>query len=139
MKKRYILEYEPELDFSVLAINSHAKAYKLCWNINKRLNVCFEKLKDQTVNTKINFSRYFGVTEDGVEYNILSNRSKTGYLIPDQKSINYFLITKNRNWRVEKRQIINKLRQNKEVLLVFEFDTQKNKYTDRFFLNDTEN
>ena len=75
----------------------------------------------------------------GGEYNILSNRSKTGYLIPDQKSINYFLITKNRNWRVEKRQIINKLRQNKEVLLVFEFDTQKNKYTDRFFLNDTEN
>ena len=139
MKKRHILEYEPELDFSVLAINSHAKAYKLCWNINKTLNVCFEKLKDQTVNTKINFSRYFGVTEDGVEYNILSNRSKTGYLIPDQKSINYFLITKNRNWRVEKRQIINKLRQNKEVLLVFEFDTQKNKYTDRFFLNDTEN
>jgi len=139
MKKRYILEYEPKLDFSVLAINSHAKAYKLCWNINKTLNVCFEKLKDQMVNTKTNFSRYFGVTEEGVEYNILSNRSKTGYLIPDQKSINYFLITKNRNWRAEKRQIINKLRQNKEVLLVFEFDAQKNKYTDRFFLNDTEN
>ena len=92
MKTHFTLEQVDEIDFSVLAINSHAKGYKLCWSINKELQLNFEKVEDQIINKEMMFSRYFCTTNKGDEYNIITNRSKNGYLIPDQKSVNYFLI-----------------------------------------------
>ena len=97
MKTHFTLDYVEEIDFSVLAINSHAKGYKLCWNINKELQLNFEKVEDQIINNELMFSRYFCATNKGDEYNIITNRSKKGYLIPDQKSVNYFLIANNKN------------------------------------------
>ena len=139
MKTHFTLEQVDEIDFSVLAINSHAKGYKLCWNINKELQLNFEKVEDQIINNELMFSRYFCTTEKGDEYNIITNRSKKGYLIPDQKSVNYFLIANNRNWLAEKKEFISKLRENKEVLLVFELDVEKSKYINRFIFNDKKN
>ena len=139
MKTHFTLDYAEEIDFSVLAINSHAKGYKLCWNINKELQLNFEKVEDQIINNELMFSRYFCTTNKGDEYNIITNRSKKGYLIPDQKSVNYFLIANNRNWLAEKKEFISKLRENKEVLLVFELDVEKSKYINRFIFNDKKN
>ena len=132
MKKKHILEAVEEVDFSVLGINSHAKPYMFCWNVNKQLNLSFEKVSDQIVDKKLFFSRYFCSTTKGDEYNIVANLSKEGYLIPDHKNTNYFLVINNKNWKTEKRGFIKKLRKTKEVLLVFEVDTKTNKYIDRF-------
>ena len=139
MKKRFILEHVEEPEFSVFAINSHAKGYKLCWNINKTLGLNFEKKEDQIINKEMRFSRYECITEEGFEYNILTNRSKKGYLIPDQKSINYFLIVNNKARGLEKEEVIVKLKANKEVLFVFELNIEKSKYIDRFIFNDKKN
>ena len=139
MKTRYTLDCVQEYEFSVLGINSHAKAYKLCWNINKILNLSLEKKEDQIINNEIGFSRYEYITEEGVEYNILTNRSKKGYLIPDKKNINYFLILNNKLRDLEKQEIMVKLKNNKEVLFVFEIDIEKSKYTERFIFNDKKN
>ena len=139
MKTRYILECTDDIGINVLAINSHAKAYKLCWNINKALQLDFEKVEDQIINNTLVFSRYSCTTNEGGEYNILTNRSKQGYLIPDQKSVNYFLILNNYNKKEQTKEMINKLRENKEVLMVFELDIKNSKYTERFIFNDKKN
>jgi len=139
MKTHFTLEKVDAIDFNVLAINSHAKGYKLCWNINNELQLNFEKVEDQLIEKEMMFSRYFCETTKGDEYNIISNRSKKGYLIPNQKSVNYFLIVNNRNWLAEKKEFIGKLRANKEVLLVFELDVLNNKYINRFIFNDKKN
>ena len=52
MKTHFTLEQVDEIDFSVLAINSHAKGYKLCWNINKELQLNSTEYK--TINIKMN-------------------------------------------------------------------------------------
>ena len=44
MKKTLFLEDIGLPEIKVLAINSHAKAYKLCWNINKELKYLEHKL-----------------------------------------------------------------------------------------------
>ena len=136
MKKRFTLDCSGEVEFSVLAINSHAKGYKLCWNINNFMHMNFEKVEDQTIENEMTFSRYKYSTDENIEYSIVTNRSKKGYLIPDQKSVNYFLIINNQNWAAEKKEFISKLKENKEVLLVFEIDVEKSKYVDRFIFND---
>ena len=139
MKTRFTLECTEELDFAVLAINSHIKGYKLCWNINNSLQLNFEKQNDHNIQEDLWFSRYSDICDDGVEYNLLANRSKKGYLIPSQKSVNYFLVIKNDYWQQEKEAFIDKLKDIEGVLLVFELDTTLIKYIDRFIFNDKKN
>jgi hypothetical protein len=139
MKTHYTLESTNEIDFSVLAINSHAKAYKLCWNINKTLELDFEKTDSQKISDKLFFSRYHHITKEGYEYDILTNRSKEGYLMPEYKSVNYFLILNNQNQRRSTDLIIEKLKHTKEVLMVFEIDVTSSKYLERFIFNDKKN
>jgi len=127
-----MLECVEEIDFLVLAINSHAKAYKLCWNINKSLKLNFEKKEDHNIKKELWFARYTYVCDDEAEYTLLANHSKNGYLIPSQKSVNFFLLIKNDYWQQEKLEFIKKLRGVKDILLVFEVDTNLIKHVDRF-------
>ena len=136
MKTRYVLESTNEIDFSVLAINSHIKAYRLCWNLNKTLNIDLEKNEDQKITNRLFFSRYTHITKDGFEYNVLVNRSKEGYLVPEYKSVNYFLIL---NTQKKIKKIIEKVKNIKEVLMVFELDVLENQHLDRFIFNDKKN
>tara|TARA_B110000444_G_scaffold242932_1_gene260745 strand:+ start:652 stop:1035 length:384 start_codon:yes stop_codon:yes gene_type:complete len=127
------------MDFTILAINSHIKGYKLCWNINNNLRASFEKQEDHNIKDELWFARYAYICDEGVEYNLLANRSKKGYLIPNQKRINYFLIIKNDYWQNDMKAFINKLSITKDILLVFELDAKVIKEIDRFILNDKEN
>ena len=139
MKTRFTLECAEEFDFAVLAINSHIKAYKLCWNINSSMQLNFEKKNDHNIKKEMWFSRYNYISDDGIEYDLLANRSKKGYLVPNQKSINYFLVVKNDYWEQEKPDFMSKLRNIPDVLLAFEIDISNLKYIDRFIFNDKEN
>ena len=136
MKTRFILECAEEIDFAVLAINSHIKAYKLCWNINKSLQLNFEKKKEHNIKENLWFASYASVCDDNVEYTLLANRSKNGYLIPSEKSVNFFLLIKNDYWQQEKIEFISKLRDVEDILLVFEVDTNLIKQIDRLIFND---
>ena len=44
MKIKHKLELEQDYDFNVFAINSHVKAYKLCWLINQKTKFDFIKI-----------------------------------------------------------------------------------------------
>tara|TARA_B110000003_G_C16647406_1_gene532649 strand:+ start:3568 stop:3978 length:411 start_codon:yes stop_codon:yes gene_type:complete len=136
MKKKFILDCVEEFDFCVLAINSHTKAYKLCWNLNKHMNMNFEKKKDLVVNESMWFANYTSYSEDS-EYRLIVNRSKNGYLVPSHKSVNFFLLIKNNYWEQEKKQFKSKLSALKDVLLVY--DCKLNNQMDRFIFNDTKN
>jgi hypothetical protein len=139
MKTRFTLDSTQEIDFTVLAINSHIKGHKLCWNINNTLKANFEKQEDHNIQDELWFARYTYICDEGVEYNLLANRSKQGYLIPSQKSINYFLIIKNEHQPQEKKEFITKLSVVKDILLVFELDATLIKDIDRLILNDKKN
>ena len=139
MKTRFILECNEDIGLTVLAINSHIKAYKLCWNINRLMQLNFEKINDHNIKRDLWFSRYNYISEEGIEYDLLVNQSKKGYLVPNQKSINYFLVVKNDYWEQDKSGFMSKLRNIPDVLLAFEIDTGKLKHIDRFIFNDKEN
>lgn len=130
MKKRFTLEPVEE-DFKVYAINSHAKGYSLCWKINQQLEIDLERVNEAVVQNSV-FVRYNYKSNEGQEFNVITNRSKKGYFIPDHKAINYFLIVnKNHN----KKKLLEKLKNNSVIL--FAFELKKSKYTERFIFNET--
>ena len=99
--KSLTLEYLDEVDFIVLAINSHAKGYKLCWEMNNRLNLNFIKNKYHKPEgtSGVEFSRFTSEDKDlEAYYDLISNYSKDGYLLPKFKNIDYFLKIQNPFW-----------------------------------------
>ena len=135
--KPYKIDSEYEIDILVLCINSHVKLYKLCWEINKKLNINFVKTKShKPPNTKNqSFERYVFIDENTqAEYNILSNRSDSGYLDPNNKSVNYFIIVQGGIYRSKK--IIESLNKIEDILLVFELNLSKINTITPFIIND---
>ena len=135
--KTHKIYNEYEIDLLVLAINSHVKLYKLCWEINKKLKKNYVKTQNHTPqNTKgQSFERYrYKEETTQAEYNILSNRCESGYLAPNNKSINYFLIVQGGLYNSKK--IIESLNKIDDVLLVFELNLSKINTITPFILDD---
>ena len=124
-----------ELDFLILGINSHIKLYKLCWEINKKLHTSFVKNKNHTINNNQEFERFSYTNKNSeITYNIISNVSTTGYLEPNNKSVNYFMIVQGETYNTQK--TIEKLNQIEDILLVFELNLSKIKTITPFIIND---
>ena len=136
MKTHYKLDCTSDYEFVVLAINSHIKGYKLCWSINNQLGFNFEMTDAHIISEDLEFIRYSMRNERNAKLDILSNRSKKGFLIPSQKSVNYFLVIKDDNWSEIKESFLSKLRAINEILLVFELDLEKIKNSNRFIIHD---
>ena len=132
----YKLDCAHDYEFVVLAINSHIKGYKLCWNINNQLGFNFEMTDAHIISEDLEFTRYSMRNKKDAKLDILSNRSKKGFLIPSQKSVNYFLVIKDENWNEIKESFLLKLRAINEILLVFELDLLKTKNSNRFIIHD---
>ena len=139
MKKYHKLNCEEEYDVVTLAISSHIKAYKLCWMLNQIPGMNFEITDDHKINNSLFFSRYKSENNNGEALNLISNRSKKGFMIPSNKSVNYFLIINKDRWHYEKDDILTGLRAINDILLVFEFDIEKEKNSDRFVIYDKKN
>ena len=137
--KLLTIDYLEEVDFFVLAINSHIKGYKLCWELNKKLNLNFIKNKYHKLEekTQLEFSRFTTKNTDlELQYDLISNYSKKGYLLPKHKNIDYFLKIQNPFWEKEKKDFIEKMQQIPEILLIFEFDLNRINSLTPFIFND---
>ena len=139
MKKYHKLNCKEDYDVVALAISSHIKAYKLCWILNKTMGLKLELTNNHTTLDGDNFVRYKSEKTDGIELNLLLNRSKKGYLLPLKKTTNYFLIIKKEGWEKIKQEFLTRLREINDILLVFEIDMDKEKNSDRLIIYDKEN
>jgi hypothetical protein len=90
MKTVHFLDQKPDFDFDVFAINSHSKAYVLCWHINNDINACFKKSKGIFFSEKEVYSQ-FKCSHEGFDMSIIQNKSKWGFLMPEQNKIDFFL------------------------------------------------
>lgn len=95
---KMVLTLEEDYDFSLIGISCHAKDYRLCWEINKTLNIDLIRTADFEINKKNEKSAYsfyeFIDEAEYLEYYLISNRGKTGFLIPEQKSVDFLLMIK---------------------------------------------
>lgn len=97
MNKTY-LKLSLDLDFILIAITASLKDYVLCHKINTSLGFEFERIEEHEVyfnvdEAPLSFSKYYFYVEQGEnEFYILSNRNSEGFLIPEMKKVDYFLI-----------------------------------------------
>jgi hypothetical protein len=96
-KKIHKLIVEFENDFKLVGIASHENDYRLSWAINKALGLELVKIDDLEIDhpkhkINITFSRYHYFDENGeMDYNLISNKSENGFLIPKIKNIDFIM------------------------------------------------
>lgn len=98
---KYLLEDDFEYDFKLVGISCHERDYRVCWGVNHSLALPLSKEeKEIEVFHKKNnrhsrhtlFSTYSFDSEE--EVHLIANRSKSGYLIPEQTHADYLLLIK---------------------------------------------
>ncbi|OAQ38511.1 hypothetical protein A5893_13885 [Pedobacter psychrophilus] len=93
------LKLELDFNFNLLAITSQLRDYRLCFVINKHTETDFRKDEDLTLafkNLPVKyFSKYLYCTADfGCEFYLIANKGTEGYLIPEMKETDYFILIK---------------------------------------------
>lgn len=128
---RTTLKFELDLDFVLLAITSQLKDYMFCFKINKQLGTDFCKITDLELafnagGENFYFSRYFYLMpQTETELYIISNKGTEGFLVPEMKKVDFFLLIRNYIDGDDLKLIISKLNKVPEVLVAVEVDPKK--------------
>ena len=103
----------------------------VCFKINKQLGTDFCKITDlemlyNTDEESFFFSRYyFQMPETETEFYILANKGTEGFLVPEMKKVDFFLLIRNYIDGDELKAIISGLNKIPEVLVAAEVDPRK--------------
>ncbi len=126
---KFTLNIEEDYDFSLIGISCHAKDYRLCYELNKILEIDLVRGEDLDIdskNSKANYALYDYVDEENfIDYYLISNRSNKGFLIPEHKSTDFFLLLKGASNDDIIETIINKIGEIQLVLTSFQIDVTK--------------
>lgn len=95
------LKFELDFDFILIAITSSLKDYRLCYQINKALQVNFSRIQELSLSypegqMEQNFNRYAYFPDNSeAEFFLLTNKGTEGLLIPEMNKVDYFLMIRN--------------------------------------------
>lgn len=129
MKKKS-LELEPDFNFILIAITSQLKDYRLCFAINKITESDFRKIEDYELLLKNEAEKYFSryyyhPTNSDYEIYLLANKGTEGYLIPEAKEADYFLIIKEFIDDEDLDLFLSQLKQIDDIQVVVELNPNK--------------
>lgn len=126
MNKKF-LKLELDLNFCLIAIISPLKDYRLCFLINKFLNTSYERtLQDYCINYLNKKAKYFSMFHyENINENdcyILANKGIEGYLIPEMKEIDYFMLLRNFCDSEELKFILSELKRINEIQIAVQIN-----------------
>ncbi|MCG3166102.1 MAG: hypothetical protein POELPBGB_01878 [Bacteroidia bacterium] len=121
---------EQEDSFALIGISCHQKDYRLCWELNKVLELELQKEEDILgPSEEISFSRYYYNNEDFLQdFYLLTNKIGKVFFAPELKQADYILQIYGIRNEYEMDEMVQKIISIDSVLTAFVFDTEKLKY-----------
>ena len=128
---RKFLKFEIDLDFVLIAVTTSLKDYRICYLINKFLNFNFVKIPDLEVDIYrdsgiIFFSLYhYNWEASETDFYFIANKGSDGYLIPEMKKADFFLLIKNYIDESDLDTLISTLNKIPEIMAAVKIDPKK--------------
>ncbi|OOQ58915.1 IPExxxVDY family protein [Mucilaginibacter pedocola] len=125
------LKFEIDFDFILIALTTSLKDYRTCYLINKNLNFNFVRQDDLKLdigpgNGEVLFSIYqytWETTE--TEFNFIGNKGSDGYLVPEMREADYFILIKNYIDESDVESIISGLNKIPEIVAAVKIEPKK--------------
>ena len=129
-KKILKLSEEVKFDFALLGIICHHRDYRLCMSLNNKLEINLSKQDEYVIfnNKRMedqSFSFYEYVNEEEDRYNLISNKSLKGFLLPEQNQMDYLFLIRYVRMEIDETEILIKLKQIPIILGAYKLDTSK--------------
>jgi hypothetical protein len=128
---RKTLKFEIDLDFVLIAITTSLKDYRICHHINKHLNFNFIKSADLEVDIlrgaePVFFSLYkYHWEASETDFYFIANKGSDGYLVPEMRKADYFLMIKNYIDDDDLDKMITTLNRIPEIVAAVKIDPKK--------------
>ncbi|MCC8410629.1 IPExxxVDY family protein [Mucilaginibacter sp. UR6-1] len=128
---RKVLKFEIDLDFVLIAVTTSLKDYRTCYLINKHLNFNFIKGNDLEVDINPDKEAgYFSIYTDSWEasetdFYFIANKGTEGYLIPEMRKTDYFIMIKNYIDSDDLDALISSLNKIPEIVAAVKIDPKK--------------
>jgi hypothetical protein len=128
---RKFLKFEIDLDFVLIAVTTSLKDYRICYLINKFLNFNFLKIPDLEVDiyrdsSVIFFSLYhYNWEASETDFYFIANKGSDGYLVPEMKKADFFLLIKNYIDENDLDNLISALNKIPEIMAAVKIDPKK--------------
>ncbi|QXV66583.1 IPExxxVDY family protein [Mucilaginibacter sp. 21P] len=128
---RKILKFEIDLDFVLIAITTSLKDYRICYHINKCLNFNFTRVDDLKLDSgnygnEMLFSFYnYSWENTETDFYFIGNKGTEGYLVPEMREADYFLMIKNYIDDEDLENIISCLNKIPEIVAAVKIDPKK--------------
>ena len=125
------LKFEIDFDFILIAITSSLKDYRICYLINRYLNFNFTKLDDlkldiSQLNGPVLFSLYhYNWETTETDFYFIGNKGSDGYLVPEMREADYFILIKNYIDEDDLEGIISALNKIPEIVAAVKIDPKK--------------
>lgn len=125
------LKYELDLNFTLIAITCHLKDYRLCFYINKLTGSNFIKNDDHELWRSTNHSSFFtkysyiNHFEETESYLIGNKGINGGFLIPEMKGTDYFMIILSHIDEEDLSDLLNALNRIEQIVVASKIDPEK--------------
>jgi hypothetical protein len=128
---RKFLKFEIDLDFVLIAVTTSLKDYRVCYLINKALNFNFAKIQDLEVDINndlvpVLFSIYnYSWETTETDFYFIANKGSDGYLVPEMRKADYFLLIKNYIDENDLDNLISAINKIPEIVTAVKIDPKK--------------
>ena len=126
--KNYIsLTDKQKFDFILIGIICEKKDYRISMELNKKLEINLSKEDEYSVfNSKRmedkTFSFYEYTTEDDDRFNLISNKSQKGFLLPELNQIDFLFVVRLLRMTLEENDILNAIKEIPIILGAYKLD-----------------
>jgi hypothetical protein len=125
---KFKLDIEYDYNFLLVGISCHEKPYRLCWGINKALELNMVRADSLALSLKKNddptefplFSQEN--TENDTSAFLIANRADAGLLIPEQKQADYFLVIRGPYTPQDHERMLGELKKIPFLLMSYQLD-----------------
>ena len=125
------LKFEIDFDFILIAVTCSLKDYRICYLINKYLNFSFTRSEDLELDIGVAgkpvlFSLFhFSWETTETDFYFIANKGSDGYLVPEMREADYFIIIKNYIDDDDLENIISALNKIPEIVAAVKIDPKK--------------
>jgi hypothetical protein len=128
---RKYLKFEIDLDFVLIAVTTSLKDYRICYLINKYLSFNFVRNEDLAVDIyqgapPVYFSLFkYNWEASETDFYFIGNKGSDGYLIPEMKKADYFLMIRNYIDDSDLDNLVSALNRIPEIVAAVKIDPKK--------------
>lgn len=128
---KIILKYELDLDFILIAVTCPLRDYQLCFHINRATGIDLAKRVDHEVwinnNTSYYFTKYSYISStEETEFYLIGNKGfDGGFLLPEMKVADYFILIKEFIDEEDLKILLDSINKIGEIVVATEIDVEK--------------